>query len=42
MPDIGNAQKIRFEGRGTVWTEPPRPRRRASDLSRPSEDDRRS
>ena len=42
MPDIGNAPKIRFEGRGTVWTEPPRPRRRASDLSRPSEDDRRS
>ncbi|HXM78373.1 MAG TPA: tetratricopeptide repeat protein [Thermoanaerobaculia bacterium] len=42
MPDIGKAPKIRFEGRGTVWTEPPRPRRRASDLSRPSEDDRRS
>ena len=42
MPDIGNAPKIRFEGRGTVLTEPPRPRRRASDLSRPSDDDRRS
>lgn len=42
MPDIGSAPKIRFEGRGTVLTEPPRPRRRASDLARASEADRRS
>lgn len=34
MPDVGSAPKIRFEGSGTVLTEPPRPRRRASDLSR--------
>lgn len=42
MPDIGSAPKIRFEGQGTVLTEPPRPRRRASDLARASEADRRS
>ncbi len=42
MPDIGSAPKIRFEGRGTVMTEPPRPRRRASDLSRAPDSDRRS
>ncbi len=42
MPDIGSAPKIRFEGRGTVMTEPPRPRRRASDLARTAEADRRS
>jgi uncharacterized protein (AIM24 family) len=42
MPDIGSAPKIRFEGAGTVLTEPPRPRRRASDLARPTEADRRS
>ena len=42
MPDVGSAPKIRFEGEGTVLTEPPRPRRRASDLSRPTEADRRS
>ncbi|MEP6801633.1 MAG: tetratricopeptide repeat protein [Acidobacteriota bacterium] len=42
MPDIGSAPKIRFEGRGTVMTEPPRPRRRASDLARAPEADRRS
>ncbi|MFN2632584.1 MAG: AIM24 family protein [Thermoanaerobaculia bacterium] len=42
MPDIGSAPKIRFEGQGTVMTEPPRPRRRASDLARAPEADRRS
>ncbi len=42
MPDVGSAPKIRFEGTGTVLTEPPRPRRRASDLGRPSEADRRA
>ena len=42
MPDVGAAPKIRFEGTGTVFTEPPRPRRRASDLARPSEADRRA
>ncbi len=42
MPDVGSAPKIRFEGRGTVLTEPPRPRRRASDLARPSDVDRRN
>ncbi len=42
MPDVGSAPKIRFEGMGTVLTEPPRPRRRASDLGRPSEADRRA
>jgi Flp pilus assembly protein TadD/uncharacterized protein (AIM24 family) len=41
MPDVGAAPKIRFEGVGTVLTEPPRPRRRASDLARQSEADRR-
>jgi Flp pilus assembly protein TadD/uncharacterized protein (AIM24 family) len=41
MPDVGSAPKIRFEGEGTVLTEPPRPRRRASDLAQPSEADRR-
>jgi Flp pilus assembly protein TadD/uncharacterized protein (AIM24 family) len=42
MPDVGAAPKIRFEGTGTVLTEPPRPRRRASDLGRPTEADRRA
>ncbi|HYT31805.1 MAG TPA: AIM24 family protein [Thermoanaerobaculia bacterium] len=42
MPDVGAAPKIRFEGIGTVLTEPPRPRRRASDLARPSDADRRA
>ena len=42
MPDIGSAPKIRFEGQGTVLTEPPRPRRRASDLARATEADRRA
>ena len=41
MPDVGSAPKIRFEGEGTVLTEPPRPRRRASDVSRQTEADRR-
>jgi len=42
MPDVGSAPKIRFEGTGTVLTEPPRPRRRASDVSRSGESDRRT
>lgn len=42
MPDVGSAPKIRFEGEGLVLTEPPRPRRRASDLARAAESDRRS
>lgn len=41
MPDVGSAPKVRFEGEGTVLTEPPRPRRRASDLARATEGDRR-
>jgi uncharacterized protein (AIM24 family) len=41
QPDVASPPKIRFEGEGTVLTEPPRPRRRASDLSRPPEQDRR-
>ena len=35
QPDISSPPKIRFEGEGTVLTEPPRPRRRASDQDRP-------
>jgi uncharacterized protein (AIM24 family) len=35
QPDIASPPKIRFEGAGTVLTEPPRPRRRVSDLDRP-------
>lgn len=42
MPDVGSAPKIRFEGKGTVLTEPPRPRRRASDLARTPGADRRA
>jgi uncharacterized protein (AIM24 family)/Flp pilus assembly protein TadD len=34
QPDIASPPKIRFEGDGTVFTEPPRPRRRASDADR--------
>ena len=34
QPDIASPPKIRFEGEGTVFTEPPRPRRRASDADR--------
>jgi uncharacterized protein (AIM24 family)/Tfp pilus assembly protein PilF len=41
QPDVASPPKIRFEGEGTVLTEPPRPRRRASDLARPPEVDRR-
>lgn len=41
QPDVASPPKIRFEGEGTVFTEPPRPRRRASDQDRPV-DQRRS
>lgn len=34
QPDIASPPKIRFEGDGTVFTEPPRPRRRSSDADR--------
>ncbi len=33
--DVASPPKLRFEGEGTVLTEPPRPRRRASDQDRP-------
>jgi Mitochondrial biogenesis AIM24 len=35
QPDVASPPKIRFEGDGTVLTEPPRPRRRVSDMDRP-------
>ena len=35
QPDVASPPKIRFEGEGTVLTEPPRPRRRAADMDRP-------
>lgn len=35
QPDIASPPKIRFVGDGVVYTEPPRPRRRASDMDRP-------
>jgi hypothetical protein len=35
QPDVASPPKIRFEGAGVVLTEPPRPRRRASDQDRP-------
>jgi len=35
QPDISSPPKIRFEGEGVVLTEPPRPRRRVSDMDRP-------
>jgi hypothetical protein len=35
QPDVASPPKIRFEGEGTVLTEQPRPRRRASDMDRP-------
>ncbi len=35
QPDVASPPKIRFEGEGTVLTEPPRPRRRVSDMDRP-------
>jgi uncharacterized protein (AIM24 family) len=41
QPDVSSPPKIRFEGEGTVLTEPPRPRRRSSDQDRPV-DQRRS
>jgi Tfp pilus assembly protein PilF/uncharacterized protein (AIM24 family) len=41
QPDAGSAPKIRFEGVGTVLTEPPRPRRRASDVAKAPNDRRR-
>ena len=42
VPDPVGAPKIRFEGQGLVLTEPPRARRRASDVGRATESDRRS
>lgn len=41
QPDVASPPKIRFEGEGTVWIEPPRPRRRSADMDRPV-DQRRS
>ena len=40
--DAQGSPKIRFEGQGLVLTEPPRARRRASDLHRTTETDRRA
>jgi uncharacterized protein (AIM24 family) len=34
QPDVASPPKIRFEGEGVVFTEPPRPRRRSSDIGR--------
>ena len=34
QPDVASPPKIRFEGEGVVFTEPPRPRRRSSDVGR--------
>lgn len=42
VPDPNGSPKIRFEGQGLVLTEPPRARRRASDVARTTESDRRS
>lgn len=42
VPDPQGSPKIRFEGQGLVLTEPPRARRRASDVGRTTEADRRS
>jgi uncharacterized protein (AIM24 family)/Tfp pilus assembly protein PilF len=42
QPDSAAAPKIRFEGEGTVLTEPPRPRRRATDRATGSGDRRRT
>jgi len=42
VPDPHGSPKIRFEGQGYVLTEPPRARRRASDVGRTTETDRRS
>jgi Flp pilus assembly protein TadD/uncharacterized protein (AIM24 family) len=41
QPDPASAPKLRFEGEGTVLTEPPRPRRRATDRSTGTAGDRR-
>jgi Tfp pilus assembly protein PilF/uncharacterized protein (AIM24 family) len=41
QPDAASAPKIRFDGEGTVLTEPPRPRRRASDRATSTAADRR-
>jgi uncharacterized protein (AIM24 family) len=41
QPDVASPPKIRFEVEGVVLTEPPRPRRRSSDMDRPV-DQRRS
>lgn len=42
QPDAGSSPKIRFEGSGTVLTEPPRPRRRATDVAKAPNDRRAS
>jgi Tfp pilus assembly protein PilF/uncharacterized protein (AIM24 family) len=42
QPESASAPKIRFEGEGTVLTEPPRPRRRATDRSTGAADRRRT
>jgi hypothetical protein len=42
VPDSHGSPKIRFEGEGLVLTEPPRARRRVSDLRRAAEADRRT
>jgi uncharacterized protein (AIM24 family) len=41
QPDSASAPKLRFEGEGTVLTEPPRPRRRATDRATAGAGDRR-
>jgi uncharacterized protein (AIM24 family)/Tfp pilus assembly protein PilF len=41
QPDSASAPKVRFEGEGTVLTEPPRPRRRATDRGAGAADRRR-
>jgi uncharacterized protein (AIM24 family) len=41
LPDSTSAPKLRFEGEGTVLTEPPRPRRRATDRGTSGAGDRR-
>ncbi|MGH9366055.1 MAG: tetratricopeptide repeat protein [Thermoanaerobaculia bacterium] len=42
QPDSASAPKIRFEGEGMVLTEPPRPRRRATDRTTGAGDRRRT
>ncbi len=41
QPDSASAPKLRFEGEGTILTEPPRPRRRSSDRGTSGAADRR-